>query len=306
MAYGLSWLDRLLMPFYSPAKLARILGKTPPTVAIMYLRDFPARKAYDVISYWPEKVQITILTSMGDYALKVIEYMEPERVIKAMVNLSIQMVRRLSTRYSISEFRNMLTDLREDDKIVLFAKLPSSVSSALVRDLPAEERVKILCCYKPWVATALMEQMEAKDKAAVLDALDVARALDIFDRWGDKTRSAVLLEVSEARREEIINALMPRTLAPILSEWSEDFAAEIVAFMEEEKQFAVVKKLPQEYQKKIFPLLSVKSKVRILKSQEPAASVELLTCVEKVERDSLLGQLYPDLADNIRKLLIMK
>lgn len=306
MAYPIRFFDRLFMPLYSPARVAKILGGTSPTEALNMLLSFRPQKTYAVISYWSTKVQVSMLSAMGDYALSVIALMDHERLARAMVHLSMQLVRKLGNKLAINDIRAMTSSWSGDERIIVFAKLPTDVSSVLVKDLPSDERVEMLCRYKPWVASALMSALEPIEKTKVLESMHPVRAFDLFDRLHMTEKISVLHGMEKERRDAIIETLSPKIIAEIFSSWEVDFVAELMSEMEEERQLAVFKRLPKEQELEIFPILPLKNQVSVLKSKEPPESANFVKDLKKAQRDLLLGNLYPDLADAIRKLILIR
>lgn len=300
------WIHRLLMPFYTPARVAKILANESPTEAINVLKGFNPKRTQEVISHWSEKTQLSILNCMGEYAMRVLDYMDKTQVARALAHLTVTIVRKMGSKYPLKDLREMLESLTEEDKVIVLAKLAPSISATLVKDLPSNERISILCRFKPWVASSLMETLEPQEKAEVLLEMEPNRALDIFDRWGNKIKSEVLQQMDEGRREEILNSLTPRTIVPIISNWELEQVTALVIKMQEEKQLAVYKKLPLEHRVEIFPQLPLSNQLSVLKTLDPNVSVELISGMSKSDRDTLLGYLYPELADSIRKLILIK
>ena len=305
MKSGLSFFDRLLLPFYSPKKIATILASMPSEEAIVTLKSLAPAKSLSIVNCWSEKTRVFFLNSLGTYGIKLLRAMPAEEQSGYLIKLNSKLVRKFGIEIPDKTLSEMMANWDEKDLPLIFGKLPQAKAAKLFKQLPLNQQVRLITTFKPWIGASLMEGLRAEARAVILDQIESKLALDMFDRLSRHVKGDVLSCLSMARRMEIAGALSPKRLAEIIKHWKEDKAGEFFASLDAERRAQLAVHLPDNLCQVIFSQLSYEGQLELIRELEPAKGAPLLAKLGKKEREAVLSQLHPGLADPLRKLMIM-
>ena len=305
MKSGLTFFDRLLLPFYSPKKIATILSLMPSEEAIITLKSLPPAKSLSIVNNWSEKTRVFFLNSLGSYGIKLLRAMPAEEQSGYLLKLNSKMVRKFGVEIPDKKLSEMMASWDEKDLPSIFGKLPQAKAAKLFKQLPLNQQVRLITTFKPWIGASLMEGLRAEARAVILDQIDSKVALDMFDRLSRHIKGDVLSCLSSARRLEIAGAMSATRLAEVIKHWKEERAGELFAALDVEQRVALAMHLPDNLCQVIFIKLPYEGKLEVIKELEPAKGAPMLAQLDKKEREAVLSQLHPGLADPLRKLMIM-
>jgi len=304
MSNPLGLIDRLLLPFYSPPKIAKLLAKKGPADAAAVLKTFPRRRSLDVISHWSERVRAHIINQLGDYGIGLLKKMDTAEQSKLMLALDAKLVRKFTQGISDKELKLLATwDLSY--MVVVLPKLPAKKASSLLSSLKHEDQETLINGLKPWVRAELIRAMKPEDKARLLSKLELKSLVDLFGRWGPDEQSEVFRFMATEQRNEILNYMRPPAVIALLKDWDHEKLIELIVSMEETRQMAIFKYLPDELQEVVFPALPKVRQRVILSQTKPSVGARLTGSFSSEEVEELLSGLPLEHASAIRKARII-
>lgn len=305
MRHPLNFFQRLLLPYYSVEKIARILSLKSPVETAYILQTFNLDKSIAVLSLWSQPVQVHIINQLGDYGLKLVLKMGLKEQSGFLVRLNSRMARKLSFMLPADNLDKMLGIWTNEERNMAFTKLPAKVTSRFLMKMSIEQQVAVIRSFKPWIAAPLMETLEPEARARILDGIDFKLALDLFDRWDIVIKSSVFRLLNRNKQEEFIGAMRPRSLALILQRWSEEDALEFLLLLNADLQLNLLKRLPEEFIEKIFHQMPTNRQLMVINSSEPTYAVKLLKLVPKAVAEEILSKVKPENVSVIRALLLV-
>ena len=305
MRKPLGLIDRLLLPFYSPSKIAKLLAKKGPADAALVLKTFPRKRSLDVMSLWSERVRAHIINQLGDYGIGLIKMMDTAEQGKLMLVLDAKLIKKFTRRMSDKELKLLAATWNLSYMAAVLPKLPAEKASMLLSSLKHEDQHSLINGFKPWERAELMKALKPEDKARLLGKLDTKSLVDLFGRWDPDVQSEVFGFIATERRNEILNYMRPRAVVAMLKHLDNEELIELMMRMEETRQMEAFQYLPDESQEVVFPVIPSARQRVIISRAKPAVCAKLLRSFSKAEVDELLSGLSLEHASAIRKARIM-
>lgn len=255
MAHPLGFFHKLLLPFYSPATIARIISRKSPILASQVLESLLPQRSMAVLKYLDDGFRLKILNNMGEYLFHLTKLMNTEELARYLTTLQGGTVRRLSMRISERLLLNMVDIWSEQELIFILTNVHPKKGAYIIQQLPKDQQVTMLRSLQTWVQAALIKDMPPDVRAEVIDSLNLEPAVDLLTRWSLEVQSNVLRVVSKQRRNEILATMRPRMIAEVTDYWPKEEKMDLLNSLKEDDMVKLLFNFNDVTKRELFLLL---------------------------------------------------
>jgi Mg/Co/Ni transporter MgtE len=255
MAHPLGFFHKLLLPFYSPVTIARIISRKSPNVGSQVLESLIPQRTFVVLKYLDENYRLKVLNNMGEYLFHLTKLMSTAELAKYLTILQGGTVRRLSMRISERLLASMIEIWNESELVFILTNVHPKKGAYIIQQLPKEQQVTMLRALQTWVQAALIKDMPPDVRAEVIDSLNLEPAVDLLTRWSLEVQSNVLRMVSKQRRNEVLATMRPRMIAEVIDYWPKEEKMDLLNSLKEEDMVKLLFNFTDDTKRELFLLL---------------------------------------------------
>lgn len=255
MAHPLGFFHKLLLPFYSPATIARIISRKSPNVGSQVLESLLPQRTFVVLKYLDENYRLKVLNNMGEYLFHLSKLMSATELAKYLTILQGGTVRRLSMRISERLLTSMIEIWNESELVFILTNVHPKKGAYIIQQLPKEQQVTMLRALQTWVQAALIKDMPPDVRAEVIDSLNLEPAVDLLTRWSLEVQSNVLRMVSKQRRNEVLATMRPRMIAEVIDYWPKEEKMDLLNSLKEDDMVKLLFNFTDDTKRELFLLL---------------------------------------------------
>ena len=296
----LGFIHRMLLPFYSPATIAKILSSKTPQASAYVLKTLVPSRALAVMGQWDPGYKLKVVKSMDDYLYRLIKVIDLEELSFYLLNLEAGMVRRLSMKIPDAVYANLMLIWNDDDLKLILTNSNPKKGAFIIGRLPAERQAVILRDLQTWVQAALIQDLPPDVRAEVIDGLNLEQAIDLLTRWGADVQSSVLRLVERSRRQEILKSMGHKQIAEIIEMWPMEEQMATVSGLDDQYMTQILFNFNPVKQEELFKMLPPDRQRFIVSNLRTDQAVVFMRYLPDTEIQNMLNELDTDTA----KLLI--